>query len=285
MKYSRFLTFFSLLICYQVTSAPVWKVSNGAHHLYIGGTIHLLSAEDYPLPEVFDEAYQSADTLVFETDIQSMQQPNMQQKMQHMMSFQNGKTIQQVLSKDTYKMLQQHLSDRGIPIQSIEGYKPGFLAILLTVVELSKIGMVEKGVDEYYSTLASKDGKKQDWFETPEFQIALLADLGKGNEDQLIRYTLADLASIPDVMSELVNYWREGDMKKLSALSIDPLKQEYQDIYEDLIVNRNKQWVLSLETMLSNKDIELVLVGAMHLAGPDSVLVDLANKGYKIEKL
>jgi hypothetical protein len=37
--------------------------------------------------------------------------------------------------------------------------------------------------------------------------------------------------------------------------------------------------------MLNDKEVEFILVGAMHLAGPDSVLNKLTEQGYKVEKL
>jgi len=35
----------------------VWKVSKGNRHLYLGGTIHVLSKNDYPLQASFEKAY------------------------------------------------------------------------------------------------------------------------------------------------------------------------------------------------------------------------------------
>src|SRR4051812_27844848 len=46
--------------------SSVWRVDKDGHHLYMGGTIHLLRKEDYPLPDVFEEAYRDSKKLVFE---------------------------------------------------------------------------------------------------------------------------------------------------------------------------------------------------------------------------
>ncbi len=48
-----------LLLSFQVfAQTSLWKVSNADSILYLGGTIHLLSPDDYPLPEEFLMAYQ-----------------------------------------------------------------------------------------------------------------------------------------------------------------------------------------------------------------------------------
>lgn len=49
-----------------------------------------------------------------------------------------------------------------------------------------------------------------------------------------------------------------------------------------LLVERNKLWLPTLEQLFNNNDTTLVLVGSLHLARPDSVLVMLEDKGYKI---
>jgi len=79
--------------------------------------------------------------------------------------------------------------------------------------------------------------------------------------------------------------WREGDMQAMADVSIDDFKADYPQIYQDLLVERNNNWLPKIEGMLHDQAVELILVGGLHLAGPDSVLAKLAAKGYKIEKL
>jgi len=64
----------------SVQAASVWKVSSDKHTLYIGGTIHILSPEDYPLPREYDIAYKAADKVVFETDMIAANSLEFQQK-------------------------------------------------------------------------------------------------------------------------------------------------------------------------------------------------------------
>ena len=71
----------------------------------------------------------------------------------------------------------------------------------------------------------------------------------------------------------------------MNALSIQPFKNDYPEVYHDLLVKRNNNWMPHIEKMLTDKPKEFVLVGALHLAGEDSVLTMLKNKGYTITKL
>jgi uncharacterized protein YbaP (TraB family) len=61
----------SLLFTLGTQAASVWKVSNEQHSLYIGGTIHILTPNDYPLAKEYDLAYKASDKIIFETDMQT----------------------------------------------------------------------------------------------------------------------------------------------------------------------------------------------------------------------
>ena len=74
-----------------------------ADTIYLGGTIHLLRATDFPLPEEFDQAYAASQRLFFETDIGAINSPEAQARMAQMMLAEPGKTLQSQLSPTTYQ--------------------------------------------------------------------------------------------------------------------------------------------------------------------------------------
>ena len=50
-------------------------------------------------------------------------------------------------------------------------------------------------------------------------------------------------------------------------------------------MQRNQNWIPQLKQMLATKEVELVLVGALHLAGDSNVLELLQQQGYQVTKL
>ena len=56
-------------------------------------------------------------------------------------------------------------------------------------------------------------------------------------------------------------------------------------IYRQLAVERNDAWMSKLVQLFDNQDKELVLVGALHLAGDDSLLQLLGDQGYQLEQM
>ena len=66
------LTALSVATLTATAATSIWKVSSGENVLYVGGTLHVLRQSDYPLPVEFDRAYNNADRLYFETDLEQL---------------------------------------------------------------------------------------------------------------------------------------------------------------------------------------------------------------------
>jgi hypothetical protein len=284
--YTTKLLFALLYFCVNcVNAASVWKVSKGENTIYIGGTVHVLSASDYPLPKAFDQAYNKSDSLVFETDGSQFNTPEFQQLSMQYILLKEGNTLRSLLSEDTYKMLQAHLQSRNLPIQNFSMFTPGFLTITLTMNELQILGVDSAGVDAYYEKLAQTDKKPISWFEEPEQQLAFIANIGNGNEDQIVAHTLRDISSLDEYMQNMMNAWRKGDRQKLIEVGILDMQINYPRVYQNLIVARNQDWIPKIEQLFLDSDVEFVLVGALHLVGKDGVLTKLSENGYQIEQI
>jgi uncharacterized protein YbaP (TraB family) len=65
----------------------------------------------------------------------------------------------------------------------------------------------------------------------------------------------------------------------LADLKSDP------QMYQRLLVERNKNWLPKIEALFAARGRALVVVGAAHLVGPDGVLAMLKAKGYTVEQL
>jgi uncharacterized protein YbaP (TraB family) len=217
--------------------------------------------------------------------MQTASSPEFGQKMMDQMMYSDGTTIDKVLKTDTYQALAVHLSSRQIPMQAFASHKPSLLAISLTFIELEAMGYTSEGVDMFFANKAKDQGKEQGWLETPDEQLAFIADMGDDDPDTMIEYTLKDIKKMPEMFAKLHSTWLAGDMQGMADVGITPFKVDYPAIYQDLLVTRNNNWLPKIENMLNDPPIEFILVGALHLSGPDSVLAKLRAKGYKIEKL
>ncbi|MCP4490226.1 MAG: TraB/GumN family protein [Gammaproteobacteria bacterium] len=279
-----FLFFIAGMVCVANAETSVWKVSKGNRHLYLGGTVHILARDDYPLPPPFARAYHLSHRLVFETDMQMLQSAEFQQVMLERLSYRGGRTLKDVLSAQTYQKLEDYCASHNIPVASIHGFRPGMAATALLWVELERLGLAGDGVDTFFSNKAMEDQKKQGKLETAEEQLDFLASMGHGEEDQMIEYTLSDIDKLPTLMTSIKSAWRSGDMQALEKIGISPYIEEFPEAMDMLLGNRNRAWLPKVEAMLMTAEVELVLVGALHLAGEQGLLVQLEKRGYKLEQ-
>ena len=204
-----FILFF--FICFSAQAgSPVWQVGKDGRHLYLGGTVHFLTPEDYPLPAAFDKAYADASSIVLETDPKKVQSLEFQQSVLENALYPGQETIEQHLQPNTLKTLAVFLEERGIPLALFSKMKPGILSMGLTALELQRLNLIGTGVDEHFYQKAVEDRLAIVFLETPEEQLAFMVNLGLGQEDDLIGYTLTDLKDLSKTFKALKSNWRKG---------------------------------------------------------------------------
>ncbi|MCS4306883.1 uncharacterized protein YbaP (TraB family) [Rheinheimera pacifica] len=264
----------------------VWQVTKGEQRLYIAGTVHLLPPEQFPLPQEFSQAYSQADTLVFETDVRELETAKgMQLLMQHAM-YSDGRSLSQVLSADTYQQLRQYAKTQGVDLAPLNQFKPDFVLLTLMQVALQKAGMAGEGVDMHFLKQAVADNKPMLFLETVEQQLAMLLNISAENEDAFVTQNLQQLSELEVELTKIIAAWRSGDTDTMAELAMAFTDTpEGKLFYDALLVQRNKNWLPQLEQMLATPEVELVLVGALHLAGEANVLQLLREKGYSITQL
>ncbi|MBL1275830.1 MAG: TraB/GumN family protein [Ectothiorhodospiraceae bacterium] len=278
------LSLFFFISLSAVAETSLWRVSKGANELYIGGTVHVLSASDYPLPKAYDVAFNKATKLVFETDTEATQDPAFGQSLMSRMMYTDGRSLKDELSRETYQKFEAFSVARGLPMAMFQQMRPPLAVLTLMIVELQRLGIAEAGVDAYYYQRAKAENKIIGQLETPQQQLEFIVNLGKGREDDFVSYSLKDMQELGVVMGDLVSAWRSGDTNKMVSLALTEMRRDFPGIYQQLLVSRNHNWLPKIEKMINDPGTELVLVGALHLVGDDGVLQLLRNKGYKLEQ-
>lgn len=260
--------------------SPVWEVSQGERHFYLGGTIHILGESDYPLPRAFDAAYGKSDILVFETDIKKSRDPEFSEIFMARMVYPDNRTLKTLLTPGTFQALKIFTADRNISVEAMNQFKPGLVLITLTQIEVERMGVGGTGVDEFFFSRAVRDGKPRQHLEALEEQVALFENLGVGDENKLIAYILEDLNRLPGLLPVIKTAWKKGDTPGLDRAILGPLKKDFPGLYQTLFAARNQKWMVQLNRLAKTPEVEFVLVGAGHLAGDQGLLSLLRRQGF-----
>jgi uncharacterized protein YbaP (TraB family) len=276
----------NLILCLPVAAdTSIWKVQLHNSVTYIGGTCHILRKSDYPLPEEFVKAYEDSDIIVFETQLEELNNPKTQEMIIKKAIYNDGMSLDKVLSPRTYDFLKKYCEDSGIPVLSLNKLKPSMVVLTLLGLELQKLGINQTGVDNYFHHKATMEGKKIEGLESVNQQIKFVLSMGEGNEDDFIEHSIKDLKKTRQIINELIAAWRQGDEDKLYQLYIVPMKTDYPNLYSTLIAERNREWLSRIKRYLQTSQNEFILVGVGHLVGIDGIIDHLKRSGYIINKL
>jgi len=264
--------------------SSVWEISKNGNTIYLGGSVHLLRSEDFPLPKEFDTTFDKSEILVLEANVGQMDSPEVIQKLMGQAMLPGDATLQTVLNTETYKLLESKCAELNIPIAALLKMKPGMAATTLSTMKLLQIGFTPQGVDTYYFAQASKKGKQSEFLETIDFQINLIVNIGEGYENEFVVYTLSDLDNIEKEMNALVPEWRNGASSYVDT-EFSKMKKEFPSVYKIMLSDRNQAWLPIIETYLKNKKAAFVIVGLAHLHGKDGLLALLQKKGYTVKQV
>jgi uncharacterized protein YbaP (TraB family) len=264
----------------------MWRATSPARGaVYLVGSVHLLTPEYYPLDPAFDEAFKSADLLVEELDMHEMVAANSQMEMLTRGMLPAGQTLDKTLSAETMNAVVKKLADLGMPFEPMKQFKPWLLSLILQGFEWQKAGFdADLGLDKHFYDLAVGGGKQVQGLETLSFQLSRFDEMPMEMQDHLLSETLKELETTKTSFTRMADAWKSGDVNTIERLVLKDLKEEPQ-IYDRLLIARNRTWLPKIEALFSRPKAAFVVVGAAHLVGPDGLLQMLKAKGYKIEQL
>ncbi len=170
--------------------------------------------------------------------------------------------------------------------KTLEPMRPWLAAVSLTTVPIQQAGFdPSNGADHVLKLKAIDAGKPLHGLESLEKQLHFFADLPAAEEVQILDATLDEVAEGPDKVNEMVDAWLAGDIESFGRLFVDFSEPKYQALYKILIVKRNQAWAKQLADRLkTGSGTSFIAVGAGHLAGPDSLIVALQQRGITAER-
>jgi uncharacterized protein YbaP (TraB family) len=262
----------------------LWTVRSGANVLYLAGSVHALSADAYPLPAVFEKAFDASGTLVEELNLAEAESLSAAPMLLAKGMYTDGRTFDAVVSKDTAALVSERFKQTGLPIEMFRPMKPWMVMLMLTALEAQKAGLeVNLGLDKYFYDKATAEKKPVVGLETAEFQIDRFDKMSDALQEQMLRSTLTEMDAQGAELKGMITAWKRGDTATLDK-TVRTSFAAYPEAYASLIVERNRNWVPELEKCFSRPKPCFVVVGAAHMVGPDGLLALLRQKGYKVEQ-
>ncbi len=263
----------------------LWRAQGISNNVYLLGSIHLLREEDHPLPAAIDLAYEDADVLIMELDMDDIDSMAAQQLFNQSGVLRDGTTLRDLMGEELYRRAEIAAEANDIPLELLASSEPWLAAITVEMMSLFRIGFDPTlGVEMTMLARAVRDGKRIDGLEAVEEQLAFLDGLSLSAQRDMLIQTLEDSAQLGESIDEMIRAWRYGDIAFLESGLLDSY-EGHDELIDALLTQRNRRWVAQIAELLDDQDDYLIIVGALHLVGEIGVPSLLAEKGVKIQQL
>lgn len=268
-----------------VQAAPaLWEVRDKDTTIYLFGAMHVLAPNVKWRTRAFDRAYARADKVWFETRADA--DPAEVQALVDRYGVDLDRSLTEKLPPRTVATLKAALERDGGSLERVDRLRPWAAAMMLSVLPMTQKGAsVQAGADATVTRQAKAAEKPIATFETLEQQIRLFADLPEAVEVQYLDDVAAETLAPPRNGVALQAAWLHGDMDKLGPLVVDVMKRDRPALYESLLKRRNLAWAQALVAEMDRPGVELVAVGALHMAGDDGLPALLAARGFKVRRV
>lgn len=295
----RFLSLFCLLLplaaALRAADAPpagprhfLWSVADnqGDGRVYLVGSLHLCRPDMYPLPELVEAAYRDSRAVALEVKLDEKTQAEIAAKFVKYGLNDHGVGLTGQLARETQRALDAYCASNKVARETFERMRPWFAGITITLMELQKSGLDPAlGLDKHFADRAAKDLKTVIGLETPDDQLGLLGNLDAKTQDLMLRQALVDARDLREDIDRSIAAWKAGDTAKLDELLLKDFRTpEFLELWDKLIVERNRHFARQVQRLLAEDGRVLVVVGSGHLVGPESVPALLEKAGFQVRQ-
>ena len=257
----------------QSTGHPIsmWQINGASNRIYLLGSVHVLRQQDHPIPTAIEKAYEDADILIMEVDVDDLDPIEMAGMVNELGVIKDGGTLQEIMGPSLYDEAVDYASQLDIPFLMLAQTEPWLAAITIEQMMLLRIGFNPAyGIEFHLAAKAGEDNKEILGLESMREQLEFLDKLSLSAQRSLLIQTLRESLKIEENLDLLINAWRHGDIDFLEENLLVEM-QRYPELYRTLVVDRNEAWVERIRNLIGEQDDYLIVVGTLHLVGDDGV--------------
>jgi uncharacterized protein YbaP (TraB family) len=262
---------------------PIWHVHGPHAEITLFGSVHLLSqSTDWRTP-AFDADLAKADAVWFEIPFDAASQTAAGQAALKRGLLPPGQTLSALLNPAEQAELAHLEAVEGLAPAAMDRMQPWLADTTLSIVYFERRGAdASLGVEQQIAAgLPPTVGRGA--FETASQQIGFFADMPLKDQMESLRETLKEIEKDPGAFDRLASAWARGDVRAIDDEAVEKLKKDTPEVYQTLVVDRNRRWIDRIEQLLGGDKRIFIVVGVGHLVGPDSVPALLRARGIRVE--
>ena len=262
----------------------MWMVEDADTTIYLFGTFHALDGKADWFNDEVREAFDASQDVVLEVLTPDNPADLGPVVMKYAVDT-SGKTLTSKLSPDGQKALAAALAHYGMPANALDGFKPFFASLTLTMLQFKELGMgTEQGSEAVLKKAAAESAKKLGAVETVEDQLAMFSSLSEEEQVRLLEASLKEGDKMAGEIRNMLAMWNRGDAAAVAKL-IQQSDKDSPALYKAMFTDRDARWVKWIGDRLEQPGTVFMAVGTGHLAGDRSVVGLLEKQGLKVTRV
>ncbi|WP_160038900.1 TraB/GumN family protein [Paenibacillus sp. USDA918EY] len=261
----------------------MWEVEHNGNTVYLVGSMHIADDSFYPLRPEFEEAFAEADYLGVEIDLSKAADEAQQQKVMDMGMYQDGTTLKDHISGETYAKLGKILQQSGMKPDALDAFKPWVVETTISSLKSIKAGYeAEAGIDLYFIQKAIERKIPVVELESYESQLSMFNGFSKELQEKNLNTALDNFDVLDDGVDKMAEMWKTGNDEQLLELTNSMAAEpEYN---KAMLIDRNIGMADKIDGYLKNgkKEEYFIVVGAAHYLGEHGIIKLLQDKGYTV---
>lgn len=271
----------------------MWQVEKPgvSGEVYLFGSLHYGLPDFYPLPDYVMQAYEAADALVVELDVDTLEQTDVAQLMTGLgywppANKANQQPLKNLIGKKQWNLLADKAADQGVDAERFKNTRPWLVSMQLVSGQLRQTRFAAtQGIDRYFIGLA-REQKPILQLETFEQQIRTFSDISEAHQVALLASTLKDYEKAPEMLEKLATSWQQGNVDQLEKHIFTAFhgSDVGEVLYERVFTGRNEQMAAYIANKLAAPQRYFVVTGIGHMLGDDGLVCLLQRDGYRIQQ-
>ncbi|MET0293418.1 MAG: TraB/GumN family protein [Phenylobacterium sp.] len=260
----------------------VWVVRDADSEMVLFGSVHVLPEGLDWRPAGLTRALERAQDVWFELPPGPETEAESARLAAERGRLAPGRRLSDLIEPRLYARLMTAAARYGLAPPMLDQMEPWLADVALAGAVFRAAGaQAAEGVEKQLAEAAPQARLRA--FETPAEQIGFFDGAAIADQIGSLEESVAEVETDPDAYRRLVDAWLSGDPAAIERQALEPLRKSAPGLYRTVVVRRNAAWVERLDARLKGAGATVVIVGAGHLVGPDSLPARLRALGYSVE--
>lgn len=263
----------------------MWRLYDHDTNIYLFGTVHLLPPGTNWRTPAIDKATREAGTLIVETIVDDKNPQAFAAELARLSIRPGLPPIVERVPPEKRDALRSVIAKSGIPEAALNNMETWAAAFALLQLQFKELGVSgNDGVELNLKKAFAAAGKPIEQLESNSQQLGFFDGLPEGAQRQLLEGAIESPAAAKKQFDSMLAAWISGDVKAIGR-TFNAEFRNSPDLKEALLRRRNAHWAWWLHSRLAQPGTVFVAVGAGHLAGEESVIEMLKQRGLKVRRV